>query len=109
MGGCNLARKRRMHLILRRENKAKLIRPTAARQRQNTASAPEKPIATVTYGGIVSHVARMERSAIRDKRTCGITPDFASLHPGYASFPRYSAHNQSGRFISNMASGRISK
>jgi hypothetical protein len=30
-------------------------------------------------------VARMERSAIRDRDAANKAPDFASLHPGYAS------------------------
>ena len=33
-------------------------------------------------------VARMERSAIRESRSDGTPPDFASLHPGYATNKR---------------------
>jgi len=102
-----ITRKRRMHLIACRENKAKLIRPTAAETTKYRIGSG-KAIATVTYGGIVSHVARMERSAIRTSALAD-NPGFRFAASGYASFLDIARDNQSGRFISNMASGRISK
>jgi hypothetical protein len=35
---------------------------------------------------VLAAVARMERSAIRDRDAANKAPDFASLHPGYACY-----------------------
>src|SRR5207248_8116570 len=58
---------------------------TCTQGRRNISPGAERFVGAVAGRG--QSVARMERSVIREssRRTCQAVPDFASLHPGYAT------------------------